>query len=81
MELALGRIGHYCTPRMGEAFSCQMAFIAHVGVTNPDGSVKVNLRVYDADGDPFVRLDVTGLVPPDPEHATFHLNMNCPFGR
>jgi hypothetical protein len=81
VELALGRIGHYCSPRMGDAFSCQAAFVTHIGITNSDGSTKVNLRVYDADADPFVRLDVTALVLPDPEHATFHLNMNCPFGR
>jgi hypothetical protein len=74
--LILGRIGHYCTPRMGrEAFACQAGIVTHVK------GEEVNLRVYDADGDPFVRLDVLASLTPDGEKATFHYTHDCPFGR
>jgi hypothetical protein len=73
--LVLTRLGHYCTPRMNEAYSCQTALVVHVKGT------KTNLRVYDSDGDPFIRLDVEATVNPDPEKATFHLSQDCPFNR
>lgn len=62
------RLGHYWTPGAG----AQTALVVAVGMD------KVNLTVWDSDGDMFKRLDVPISQPfVTEDRASFHLVANC----
>jgi len=75
----LGRIGHYHVPKDDTSGSCQTAIVT--AVDRSAGGDTVNLGVWQRDGDAFARQDVPAVVPPPAEHASFHLNRDCPYSR
>ena len=77
----LVRLGHYFNPGND---SCQTALVVKVVDPGTHGTdSRVNLKVWDGDGDDDKRLDVpenTNPTTADTE-ASFHLSTNCPWGR
>lgn len=76
-DIKLGRIGHYHTPGGdGEQGTCQKADVVQ---TYP-AAEEVNLVATTHEGNTVFHSNVpVALV--DAHHATFHLNMECPYGR
>jgi hypothetical protein len=80
-KMNLVRLGHYFNPGND---ACQTALVVKVVEQATNGiNSRVNLVVWDGDGDDDKRLDVqenTNPTTADTE-ATFHLANNCPWGR
>ncbi|HEY6056451.1 MAG TPA: hypothetical protein VIV06_00385 [Candidatus Limnocylindrales bacterium] len=74
-EIRLGRVGHYCTPA-GAGYVCQSATIAFV-----HDAACVNLGVIDHAGHYQSRTSVVTRRAPLPNAESFHLNLDCPWGR
>jgi hypothetical protein len=81
----LVRLGHYFTPSSSEgeelSGSCRTALVVDVPVAEgPNGPGKVNLVIWEHDGDQFDRLNVP-IDAPSLVGASFHLAMECPWTR
>lgn len=80
----LVRLGHYHTPSgAGENGTCQTALVVDVVQQDPIRA-RVNLVVWQQDGEQDRRLDVQQDDPMkgiERGEATFHLSSECPYGR
>lgn len=75
-EIALGRVGHYCTSD-GDAHRCETALVVHVW-----SQETVNLAVFNVNGPSRGETSVyVGSPESHREARSFHLNRDCPFGR
>lgn len=82
MNLArLASAGHYHVPTgPGRRGACQAALVTHVwdDVIGNDQDVNVVAWTSDGSDEPHTRVQVTQ---PVLERASFHLVVDCPFGR